>query len=352
MKLGIIGLFGAGKTTFFNSLTQKGASNNHSKDPTLGIATIPDNRLIFLEKLYNAKKVTHATIEFMDIVGTNSSGVGKQLLNFVREVDALIHVVRCFEDDSNPHPKGSINPIRDIEAINLELIFSDLEIVEKRIIKTTKEAKVNKSLSTELVLLDKLKQTLEEGKLLKSQEYDDNEKTMLRGFNLLSLKPVIYVANILLDDVGKEIAHFGDIVAYAKEEGSLVLDICAQIEEEIANLPEQDRAPFLEDLGIEESGLNRLIFESYSLLGLISFLTAGEKEVRAWTIKQGIKAPEAAGKIHSDIERGFIRAEVVSYEALQKAGTFLDAKKQGEVRLEGKDYIVKDGDIINFRFNV
>lgn len=352
MKLGIIGLTGVGKTTFFNALTQKGAGKQPSKDPNLGIVSVPDHRLDFLEQLYNAKKVTPATIEFMDIAGIQSGG-SKGLLSFVREVDALIHVVRCFEDESNPHPQGDINPLRDIETINLELVLSDLDIVERRIAKTTKEAKSNKSLIKELDLLNKLKPILEDGKLLKSivGQLSSDEEHMVRGFNLLSLKPVIYVANISLDDLTNG-SHHLPIVDHAKEEGSLVIDICAQIEEEISTLPPQEQGPFLEDLGISESGLNRLISESYRLLGLISYLTAGEKEVRAWTIKQGTKAPGAAGKIHSDFERGFIRAEIVGYEALNSAGNYNEAKKQGVVRLEGKDYTVKDGDVINFRFNV
>ncbi|MCL1996758.1 MAG: redox-regulated ATPase YchF [Defluviitaleaceae bacterium] len=342
MKLGIIGLAGAGKTTFFNALTQKGVGKQPSKDPNLGIVTVPDSRLAFLEQLYSSKKLVPATIEFVDIAGANT----KSLLSSIREVDALIHIVRCFAEENSC--------VADIEAINIELVFSDLDIVERRIIKTTKEVKANKALVKELDLLNKLKSVLEEGKLLKSitDQLPKEESNMIQGFNLLTLKPVIYVANISLENTANNSSCVQEITTIAKEENSLVLDICAQIEEEIANLPADERGLFLEDLGITQSGLSRLISESYRILGLISFLTAGEKEVRAWTIKEGTSAKEAAGKIHSDIERGFIRAETVDYEALKKARNYNEAKKQGIVRLEGKDYTVKDGDVINFRFNV
>ena len=342
MKLGIVGLASCGKTTFFNALTQKEPSSKpSSKELNLGVVTVIDNRLDFLEKLYSAKKNVPATIEFIDIAGTN-----KSLLSSVREVDALVHVVRCFGHD--------VEPIRDIEAINLEFVLSDLGILEKRITKTTKEAKANKALVKEVELLGKLIAVLEDGKALKSiaDELTTEENAVIHNFGLLSSKPVIYVANVALEDVAKKSSFVQQIKEFAALTNSTTLDICAQIEEEIAALPPQERGLFLDELGITKSGLERLVAESYNILGLMSFLTAGEKEVRAWTIKKGTKAAKAAGKIHSDIERGFIRAEIVSYDELKAAGTFNEAKKQGVVRLEGKDYIVKDGDVINFRFNV
>lgn len=364
MKLGIVGLPNVGKSTLFNSLTKAGAESANypfcTIDPNIGIVPVPDERLNVLGNLYNSEKVIPAAIEFVDIAGlvkgaSKGEGLGNQFLSNIREVDAIVHVVRCFEDSNIIHVDGSVDPLRDIETINLELIFSDMEMLERRISRTAKGAKNDKSLAKELELLERLKAFLEEGNMAKAFETDEEEKDILFSLNLLTNKPVIYAANVKEDDLindGSDNDYVNAVRDIATSEQSEVFVICAQIEQEIAELDEDEKRMFLEDLGLKESGLEKLIRASYRLLGLISYLTAGPKETKAWTIEIGTKAPQAAGKIHSDFERGFIRAEIVNYQNLVECGSYNAAKEKGLVRSEGKEYVVQDGDVVLFRFNV
>jgi len=362
MKLGIVGLPNAGKSTLYNAIMQTGAEASNypfsTVSPNVGRVPVPDERLGRLDEIYKAKAVVPTAIEMVDIAGlvkgaSRGEGLGNQFLSHIREVDALVHVVRCFEDENVTHVYDSIDPVRDIETVNLELVFADLEMIERRLTKAQKTARTDKSYQREADVLTRIKEALEEGQAARSLTWEDPEDLKLvESLTLITQKPVLYAANVSENDLGKSNNELQALEDFAKADGSSLYISCAKLEAEIATLDPEEKEMFLDDMGINENGLARLISAGYELLGLISFLTAGPKEVRAWTVRRGSKAPQAAGKIHSDLERGFIRAEVVAFDDLSEAGTYAVAKEKGLVRVEGKEYVVKDGDVLLIRFNV
>ena len=363
MKLGIVGLPNVGKSTMFNSITKAGAECTNypfcTIEPNVGVVPVPDERLDALTKMYNPQKTTHAVVEFVDIAGlvkgaSKGEGLGNKFLSHIRETDAIVEVVRCFEDSNVVHVDGSVDPVRDIETINLELIFADIETVNKRLDKARKNLKADKKYQEEIDLLEKIKTSLENGISARAIDYTKEEQELVKDMFLLTTKPILYIANVSEEQIEdpENDENVKKVKEYALKENAEVIPLCVKIEEELSGLDDNDKKEMLEALGLEESGLDKVIKKSYDLLGLMSFLTAGEPEVRAWTIKKGTKAPQAAGKIHSDIERGFIKAEVVSFEDLMKEGSMVAAREKGLVRQEGKEYIMQDGDIVLFKFNV